>query len=216
MLNSELKILIEEYIKPAGITDKRILSAFSKIPRHEFVLPQYRDYAYQDMPLPIGEGQTISQPSLVGTMTQLLKLKGNEKVLEIGTGSGYQVAILSRLARQIYSVEIIKKLADKARKILQKQGIKNVTVVLGNGTIGLPKYAPYDAIIVTAGVPTIPQSLIDQLKEGGRLVIPIGEQIDMQKLTVGVKKNTNLKLEEIEPVRFVPLVGRYGWEKSRN
>lgn len=207
MLNSELKILIEEYIKPAGITDKRILSAFSKIPRHEFVLPQYRDYAYQDMPLPIGEGQTISQPSLVGTMTQLLKLKGNEKVLEIGTGSGYQVAILSRLARQIYSVEIIKKLADKARKILQKQGIKNVTVVLGNGTIGLPKYAPYDAIIVTAGVPTIPQSLIDQLKEGGRLVIPIGEQIDMQKLTVGVKKNTNLELEGIGPVRFVPLVG---------
>jgi len=213
MLNPELKTLIEEYIKPAGVTNKRVLSALSEIPRHEFVLPQYRDYAYQDMPLPIGEGQTISQPSLVGTMTQLLRLKGNEKVLEIGTGSGYQAAILSKLARQIYSAETIKKLADKARKTLQEQGIKNVKVVLGNGTMGLPKYAPYDAIIVTAGVPTIPQSLIDQLKEGGRLVIPIGEEIDLQELFVGVKKNNNLALEDIEPVRFVPLVGKYGWEK---
>ena len=163
------------YLQSTGITDKRVLEAFLKVPRTEFVLTKDIYRAYEDIPLPIGEGQTISQPSLVAQMTQELKLKGNEKVLEIGTGSGYQAGLLSHLANKVYTIERISSLANHARLIFKKLGYKNIKVVTGDGTKGLKKYAPYHAIIVTAGARDIPQQLIKQLKKGGRIVIPVGK-----------------------------------------
>ena len=201
--------LVENYIKLAGITDKRILQAFMDIPRHLFVPSQYRNDAYLDMPLPIGKGQTISQPSLVAVMTQTLELKGNEKVLEIGTGSGFQAAILSKLVKKVYTVEIIARLAQKAKKILEKLGIKNVQVEIANGSQGLPKFAPFDAIIVTAAALEIPKQLTDQLKEGGRIVIPQGTTPYSQQLKVGKKTGGIVQFTDIGPVMFVPLVGKY-------
>lgn len=201
--------LIDNYIKPAGVTDSRILRAFVDVPRHLFVSSKYQDDAYLDMPLPIGEGQTISQPSLVAVMTQALELKGKEKVLEIGTGSGFQAAILSKLVKKVYTIEIIAKLAQNAKKVLEKLGIKNVLVIIADGSQGLPKFAPFDAIIVTAAAVEIPHQLTDQLKEGGRIVIPQGETIYGQELKVGRKKNGVVRFTDIEPVIFVPLVGKY-------
>ena len=205
--------LIELSFPEVGISDKRVIEAFIRVPRHEFVGKDYKGEAYLDMPLPIGESQTISQPSLVAMMTQLLKLKGGERVLEIGTGSGYQAAILSKLAGEVYSVEIIKKLADRAKKTLARLGLGNVHVFYANGTVGLGRYAPYDAIIVTAGGRTIPKPLVDQLEEGGGLVIPVGTSLYDQQLTVGLKQKGKLKLTNIEPVAFVPLTGKYGWKE---
>ena len=209
----QLQSLIENYIKPAGVTDKKVLAAVAKIPRHHFVPQEYKNESYLDIALPIGEEQTISQPSLVALMTQLLKLKGNEKVLEVGTGSGYQAAILAKLAKQVYTVEIIETLATRARETLKKLGIKNVEVILGNGSIGLPQRSPYDAIIVTAGARQIPKALIDQLKENGRMVIPVGTSLASQQLKLVVKKKSKLETTDIEPVAFVPLVGKNGWQR---
>lgn len=205
------KMLVEDYIRPLRIEGK-ILNIFGKVPRHEFIPHEYRDSAYENNALPVGEGQTISQPSLVAIMTQALGLKGHEKILEIGTGSGYQAAILSYLAKEVYTIERIKLLAQKSIEILEKLQIKNVYVFEGDGSLGLPKYAPYDAIIVTAGAREIPNSLVDQLKTSGRIVIPVGESKIDQKLIVGRKNKGRLETEEVEPVRFVPLIGKYGWE----
>jgi len=206
--------MVEEYIKGAGIEDKRIIKAFLQVPRHEFVLPEYIDQAYVDTALPIGMGQTISQPSLVAIMTQALRLKGDEKVLEIGTGSGYQAAILSRLAKEVFSIEIIGELAERARAIFKRLSYKNVHVVVANGTLGLPNFAPFDAIIVTAAGIKVPSPLVSQLKEGGRIVIPLGRNMQEQELQVGIKQNGKIRLEKIIPVRFVPLVGKYGQSES--
>ena len=203
--------LVKQHIEPLAIK-KRIIETFRKTPRHVFIQKEYQRNAYEDNALPIGEGQTISQPSLVAMMTNLLELKGNEKVLEIGTGSGYQAAILSYLSKEVYTIERVKLLAQKAIETLEKLKIKNVYVFEGDGSLGLPKYAPYDAIIVTAGAREIPDSLVDQLKRGGRIVIPVGKSKTDQKLIVGQKKKRGLETEEVEPVRFVPLIGEYGWK----
>lgn len=205
--------LVNDYIKPFGVTDQKVISAFLNVPRHEFVPKGYQSEAYFDAALPIGEGQTISQPSLVAQMTQLLELKGGEKVLEIGTGSGYQTAILSHLATEVYTVEIVQSLAKKAQRILKKLNCTNVYVSVANGSLGLPQKAPFDAIIVTAGAVKIPRQLIDQLKENGRIVIPVGTETYSQKLLLGVKKKGKLETREIELVAFVPLIGKYLGEK---
>ncbi|MCR4324441.1 MAG: protein-L-isoaspartate(D-aspartate) O-methyltransferase [Candidatus Curtissbacteria bacterium] len=205
------KELVEGYIKPAGVTDRRVISAFLKVPRHKFVPAKYRQDAYLDIPLPIGEGQTISQPSLVAVMTQALELEGREKVLEVGTGSGFQAAILSQLAKKVYTIEVIGKLADRAAKVLEELQLNNVQVEIGDGSVGLPKYAPYDAIVVTAAGNRIPQPLIDQLKAGGRIVIPIGDNLYGQQLKVGKKTGSTIKFIDIEPVAFVPLRGKLGF-----
>lgn len=200
------KGLIDGYIKPAGVTDKKILKAFATVPRHEFVEAEYQKEAYLDMPLPIGFGQTISQPSLVAVMTQALQLKGKEKVLEIGTGSGFQAAILSKLAKKVYTVEILESLAKNAKRVLEKLNIKNVFVQVGDGSLGLPKFAPFDAIIVAAAATTIPNDLIKQLKNNGRLIIPVGQSPDSQILKLVMKKGPATTTEDIEPVVFVPLI----------
>ncbi len=203
------------YINTLGIKDCRVLHAFKMVPRDLFVPEEYKFKAYEDICLPIGEGQTISQPSLVALMTGLLELKEDETVLEIGTGSGFQAAVLSYLAKKVYTVERIASLASKAKKILGLLHCSNVHVTIANGTIGLPHHAPYDAIIVTAGAPNIPQPLIDQLKLSGRIVIPVGESPNDQKLIVGVKSDHSLETQTIEDVRFVPLVGKFGWKLNQ-
>ncbi len=203
------QVLVEKHIIPEGITDKRVLKAFLSVPRHEFVLPEYRDQAYYDGPLPIGEGQVITQPSLAARMTQALHLQGNEKVLEIGTGCGYQAAILSLLAKEIYTMERRQSLAERAKSVLHRLGYKNISVFTGDGTKGLPEYAPFDASIVTAGGPRIPQPLIEQLKEGGYFVMPIGEDITSHTLQAGRKMKGKLQLQNLGPVHFVPLIGEY-------
>ncbi len=200
------EILIEDYIKTAGVNDKKVLSAMRLVPRHKFVPKSYQTDAYFDIALPIGKNQTISQPSLVGLMLQALKLKGREKVLEIGTGSGYQAAILSLLAKEVYSVEIIKELADSARKKLISLGYINVRVINADGSKGLARYAPYDAIIVAAAAPTIPDELINQLKNNGRLIVPVGQSPDSQILKLITKKGRSTIIKDIEPVVFVPLI----------
>ena len=206
------KRLVEEYVKPAGVTDRRILNAVATVPRHAFVPRQFRKDAYRDIPLPIGNGQTISQPSLVALMTQYLSLQRDTTVLEIGTGSGYQAAILSLLAKKVYTIERITTLAKRALRNLKKLTYSNVEVIAANGTLGLPEKAPFDGIIVTAGAPEIPQTLIDQLKEGGRIVIPVGRSQMDQQLLVGIKKKGKLTTKIVELVRFVPLIGEKGWQ----
>jgi len=195
-----------------GITDKKVLAAFRLIPREQFIPTRYKDFAYRDEPLPIGKGQTISQPSLVALMTQLLKLRGGEKVLEVGTGSGFQAAILSTIAGRVYSIERIGDLAKSAEKILKKLGVTNVKIVIGDGTLGLVEYSPFDAIIVTAGAKEIPQPLLNQLKVGGRMVIPTSTNGYGQTLKVVSKPKNGVKIEDIEPVAFVPLIGKFSWK----
>jgi protein-L-isoaspartate(D-aspartate) O-methyltransferase len=208
--DKKLERLVKEHIKPLGV-EQRIIEAFQKVPRHEFIPNEYKDSAYEDNALPIGEGQTISQPSLVALMTASLGLSGNEKVLEIGAGSGYQAAILSGLAKEVFTVERVKKLVQKAKNTLERLGYDNVRVYEADGTLGLPKYAPFDGIIVTAGAKDVPESLENQLKEGGRMVIPVGKDMWDQRLMVGQKNEGKLELTEVEPVRFVPLIGEQGW-----
>lgn len=190
--------------------NNKIIDAFKKTPRELFVPEDQKIYAYEDKALPIGQGQTISQPSLVAIMTDALNLQGNEKVLEIGTGSAFQAAILARLAKEVYTVEIIKPLAEHAKKTLSKLNLTNVNVFHANGTIGLPNYAPFDAIIVTAGAKKIPQPLVNQLKDGGLIVIPQGDTLNTLSLKVAKKKGSELTIEEKELVQFVPLKGKHG------
>jgi len=202
--------MIRNQIKGRGIRDKRVLSAMSSIPREKFVLEGEENNAYLDCPLPIGMGQTISQPFMVALMTQCLSLKGSETVLEVGTGSGYQAAILSKLAKMVYTIERFSALADRAEKIFKELEIKNVKVIVGDGSKGLEEYSPYDGIIVTAGSPEIPGSLIEQLNEKGRIVIPVGNSFS-QDLLLGIKEKDKLKISNYGGCVFVPLVGKYGW-----
>jgi len=202
--------MIHEQLQARGITDGRVLAAFLKVPRHLFVPKEAQREAYADHPVPIGCGQTVSQPYMVALMTQLLRLQGHERVLEIGTGSGYQLAILAELALEVYSVERLPELATQALRRLEQLGYLNVRITAGNGSLGWPEHAPYDAVIVTAAAPQLPQLLVDQLADGGRLVIPIGPQ-QAQTLTLVEKHGTALQMKEITSCVFVPLFGEHGW-----
>lgn len=201
------KNMVETQIKKRGIKDKRVLNAMMKVERHLFVPEANQAFAYEDMPLPIGHGQTISQPYIVALMTELLHLKGNEKVLEIGTGSGYQAAILAELASQVWTIEIIEPLALKAGETLKKLGYKNIQVKCGDGYLGWKEYAPFDRIIVTCAPPFVPEPLVEQLAEGGKMVIPIGETYQELKLFEKIKGK--LAEKTIVSVKFVPMTGEY-------
>lgn len=202
--------MVDTQIASRDIDDRRVLQAMRTVPRHVFVPPEHRQYAYTDGPLPIGSGQTISQPYIVALMTQLLELNGTEKVLEVGTGSGYQAAILAELADQVHTIERHPGLARHAERLMQDLGLENVQVHIGDGSLGLPEFAPYSGIIVTAAAPRVPQALLDQLEEGGRLVIPVGGRYG-QYLERWRRKEEKFELETITPVAFVPLVGKEGW-----
>lgn len=197
--------MVSEQIVRRGVSDKLVLSAMRKVPRHEFVPDNMKPLAYEDRPLPIGEDQTISQPYIVALMTELLGLKGGEKVLEIGTGSGYQAAVLAEIPTEVYTIEIIPTLAASAEERLRRLGYKNITVKCGDGYQGWKEHAPFDGIIVTAAPDHIPQPLIDQLKVGGRMVIPVGDVF--QELKLITKTEGGTKEENIIPVRFVPMTG---------
>lgn len=205
--------MVSSQIVRRGVKNQRVLDAMRSVPRHLFVKPEMRDFAYADYPLPIGYEQTISQPYIVGLMTSLLNLKGNERVLEIGTGSGYQAAILSQLAKEVHTVEIIAPLASRAESLLRQLGIINVWVHLSDGTLGWPEAAPYDAILVTASAPGVPAPLLEQLKPSGKLVIPVGGR-GGQTLELWEKENGIWLPEEILPVAFVPLRGVHGWRSE--
>lgn len=204
--------MVETQLVARGIHDDKVLEAMRKVSRHLFIEEALRDQAYNDYPLPIGEKQTISQPYIVALMTEHLGLSGTEKVLEIGTGSGYQTAVLAEIANRVYSVERHPALAYRANQVLQKLGYTNFSIRVGDGTLGWPDDAPFDAVIVTAGTPKIPQPLVDQLADGGRLVIPVGDKFTQELYRVeriGVVINkTNLG-----GVRFVDLVGKWGWKE---
>jgi protein-L-isoaspartate(D-aspartate) O-methyltransferase len=200
-----------ETLQEQGIRDLSVLHAIDQVPRHLFVPSGVRHRAYEDSALPIGNGQTISQPSIHARYLELLKLTGKEKVLEIGTGSGYQTALIAKLASQVFSIERIAPLLDSAREILRQLNVSNVSFLLGDGTLGWRQYAPYDAILVGAGSPEVPLTYKEQLAEGGKLLIPLGN-MDEQVLYLGIKRGEELEMQEIAPVRFVPLLGRYAWE----
>jgi len=203
--------MVEEQLAHRGVTDERVLAAMRRIPRHLFVEEPLRDRAHGDHPLPIGEEQTISQPYIVGFMTQLLELRGQEKVLEVGTGSGYQTAVLAELARRVCSIERLPRLAERARGLLEQLGYDNVWVRVGSGTLGWPDEAPFDRILVTAGGPSIPPPLFQQLVEGGRMVVPVGD-VANQTLTVVEKIRGEMKTRPYGDCKFVKLVGKYAWE----
>jgi protein-L-isoaspartate(D-aspartate) O-methyltransferase len=202
--------MVERQLVFRGIRDRRVLAAMREVPRHFFVDEALRDEAYDDTPLPIGNGQTISQPYMVAIMTELLDLQGDEIVLEIGTGSGYQAAVLSLLAKWVYTIERHADLSERAQKALKEFGYDNVTLVVGDGTQGKPDTTPYHGIVVTAGAPEIPKVLIDQLAESGKLVIPVGDRFS-QTLKRVVKTPAGPKVESFTGCRFVDLVGKYGW-----
>ena len=199
-----------EALQANGITDLAVLRAFDLVPRHAFVPTGVAHRAYEDSALPIGNGQTISQPSVHARSLQELRLQGRERVLEIGTGSGYQTALLATLAEQVFSIERVPALLDRARDILQQLGIRNVSLLLGDGTLGWRDYGPYDGIVVGAAAPDVPHPYVEQLAEGGRLVIPIGGR-DEQVLCVFTKRGGQLERRDVAPVRFVPLLGAHGW-----
>lgn len=199
--------MVERDLRPRGIKDPRVIEAMSAVPRHLFVPDGQRRFAYTDRPLPIGEGQTISQPYIVAFMTELLELKGTEKVLEIGTGSGYQAAVLSLLAKEVYTIEIIPSLAETARQTLARLGYGNVSVKIGDGFFGWPEKAPFDAILVTASAERIPDPLWQQLGEEGRLVMPMGPERRTQRLIRARKIQGRRHLEVITDVIFVPMTG---------
>jgi protein-L-isoaspartate(D-aspartate) O-methyltransferase len=203
--------MVQEQLIPRGISDPQVIEAMREVPRHCFVDDALQSRAYGDFPLPISAGQTISQPYIVALMTEALQLTGSERVLEVGTGSGYQAAILSRLCSQVYTVERINLLLAGARRVFDQLRYFNIVAKLDDGTLGWPEHGPYDAIMVTAGGPEVPEPLIDQLEEGGRLVIPVGDQ-HLQVLQLLEKKEDGVQIKELEKVRFVDLVGEYGWK----
>ena len=203
--------MVEDQITLRGIKDARLIAAMKEIPRHLFVEEALQSQAYTDHPLPIGEKQTISQPYMVALMTEALLLTGKEKVLEIGTGSGYQTAILAEMCEKVFSVERIRPLAVRARKLLYELGYFNVEIKIFDGTFGWMEESPFDAILVTAGSPDIPQPLVDQIAIGGRLVIPVGDAF-VQDLFRVTKTEEGVKREDLGGCRFVKLIGKYGWE----
>ena len=200
-----------ELLHDQGVRDLAVLNAIDKTPRHLFVPTGVRHRAYEDSALPIGNGQTISQPSIHARYLEVLKLTGKEKVLEVGTGSGYQTALLAQLAGQVFSIERIPALLDRARETIQQIGARNISFLLGDGTLGWRQYAPYDAILVGAGAPEVPSTYHEQLTEGGRILIPLGDR-EEQTLYMFTRRGEKLEQTEIAPVRFVPLVGKYSWE----
>jgi len=202
---SERSRMVDEQIASRGVTDPLVLAAMRKVYRHEFVPESYRNYAYADEPLPIGEGQTISQPYIVALMTESLHINKDSRVLEIGTGSGYQAAVLGEIAKEVYSIGIVAPLAKRAAETLERLGYKNVKVRSGDGYRGWPEEAPFDAIIVTAAPDHIPQPLIDQLKVGGRMSIPVGDVY--QELMIVTKNEKGVTTKDVIPVRFVPMTG---------
>jgi len=204
--------MVRDQLMGRGISDSAVLAAMRQVPREEFVDPRMRELAYEDHPLPIAKGQTISQPFIVAYMTEALELTGSDRVLEVGTGSGYAAAVLSRIVDRVYSVERLEELAEDARRRLERLGYGNVVVLVGDGSLGWPEHAPYDAIVVTAGAPRVPTPLLRQLTGGGRLVIPVGPSSLLQNL-VRVRRvgDDEVRYEELCGVRFVPLVGAEGW-----
>jgi protein-L-isoaspartate(D-aspartate) O-methyltransferase len=207
----ERERMVEEQLIARGVTDARVIDVMRRLPRHLFVDEALRDRAYGDHPLPIGEGQTISQPFIVGRMTELLRLTGREKVLEVGTGCGYQAAVLAELAARVCTIERIPRLATRARETLEGLGYRNVWVRAANGTLGWPDEAPFDRILVAAGGPTVPPPLFEQLGEGGRMVIPVGDAAN-QVLQVIDKVHGGKRVTEDSGCVFVKLVGKYAWE----
>jgi protein-L-isoaspartate(D-aspartate) O-methyltransferase len=211
-LDCQREDMVLYQIAARGIKDACVLEAMRSVPRHAFIPPEYQYAAYADGPLPIGLGQTISQPYIVALMTELLELKGGEKVLEVGTGSGYQAAILTELAKEVHTIERYPELARKAEQNLKNAGFENVQIHIGDGSRGLLEHAPYDGIIVTAAAPAAPQPLLDQLKDGGRLVIPVGGRGE-QYLERWQRKGDEFESQNILPVAFVPLIGDEGWRE---
>jgi protein-L-isoaspartate(D-aspartate) O-methyltransferase len=205
--------MVDEQLRSRDITDVRVLAAMLAVPRHLFVPPDMRSFAYSDGPLPIGQGQTISQPYIVALMTQLLELEGYETVLEVGTGSGYQAAVLSHLAQHVHTIERSAELSELAREVLDRLGIENVSVRRGDGSGGLPEFAPYHGVIVTAAAPRVPPPLLDQLEDDGRLVVPVGSR-DGQVLECWSRDGEDFHVERIAPVAFVPLIGDHGWPEE--
>lgn len=205
--------MVDEQLADRGITDPRVLQAMADVPRHLFIPEEHRHLAYADGPLPIGEDQTISQPFIVALMTQLLELRGNEIVLEIGTGSGYQAAILSKLARQVFTIERHDSLARQAAQTLYELGYTNLVVMTGDGSRGLLAHGPFDGILITAAAPRVPSLLLEQLAEGGRLVLPTGGE-QGQMLERWTRHGDRYRHEEITPVAFVPLRGKLGWKEQ--
>jgi protein-L-isoaspartate(D-aspartate) O-methyltransferase len=201
---AERERMVEAQIRARGVQDDRVLQAMLKVPRHSFVPPDVRSYAYGDEPLPIGEGQTISQPYIVAYMTEALELRGDERVLEIGTGSGYQTAVLAELAREVYTIEIVSSLSQQAQETLRQLGYQNVFFRVGDGSLGWREFAPYDAIIVTAAPRSVPKALEEQLKTSGKMIIPVG--IEYQELVLVERKKKGFSRKKLLPVRFVPLV----------
>jgi protein-L-isoaspartate(D-aspartate) O-methyltransferase len=202
--------MVEEQLVSRGIGDTRVLEAMRKVPRHRFVPVDMQASAYEDRPLQIGHDQTISQPYMVAVMTEALELTGSEKTLEIGTGSGYQAALLAELSRHVYTVERLKELQDRARRILDALGYTNISYHVANGTLGWEEHRPYDAVMVTAGAPRVPPPLVEQLADGGRLLVPVGDRLG-QVLTRLRKKGGRLEREHLGGCRFVALLGEEGW-----
>jgi protein-L-isoaspartate(D-aspartate) O-methyltransferase len=205
--------MVERQLHARGISDPRVLAAFARVPRHEFVPQDYRQDAYGDFPIPIGEGQTISQPYIVAAMIEPLGLQAGDLVLEIGTGSGYETAVLAELVRHVYSVERYEGLAGNARSTLERLGYQNVTIFIGDGSAGVPGLAPFDAVIVSAAAPRFPTPLFEQLREGGRMIMPVGT-VHAQELQLARKVNGRPEIERLEGCRFVPLVGAEGFSSA--
>jgi protein-L-isoaspartate(D-aspartate) O-methyltransferase len=208
-----LNHMVNTQLIPRGIHDPRVLAAFRRVPRHRFVPAPLWDQAYNDYPLPIGEDQTISQPYIVALMTEILEPREGDKVLEVGAGSGYQAAILAELVAQVITIDRVGPLASRARETLAALGYENVKIVVGDGTLGWPEEAPFDAIIVTAAAPQVPRPLTEQLALGGRLVIPVGDRYS-QTLTLVRRTKDGLKYDYHGGCRFVPLIGQYGWPEG--
>lgn len=199
--------MVSSQIAARGIKDPRVLSAMRSVPRHLFMPESNPSMAYNDTPVPIGEGQTISQPYIVAFMTEILELRPDDRILEIGTGSGYQAAVLAELVQNVFTIEIIPVLGNRASKLLEELGYENIHVKIGNGYKGWPEEAPFDAVIVTAAPENIPEALVEQLKEGGKMIIPVGRRFGVQRMILGVKENGLLRTENVLDVRFVPMVG---------
>ncbi len=205
--------MVREQISRRGLNEPRLLSAMLTVPRHLFVPAEYRLSAYENGPLPIGFGQTISQPYIVALMTHLLQLQGDERVLEVGTGSGYQAAILGRLAREVHTIELVPELAESAAKLLEELGMHNVHIHIGDGSLGWPESAPYAGILVAAAAPQAPEALLEQLADGGRMVVPVGER-GWQELEVWERQGNLYKSRNVLSVAFVPLRGEQGWDRK--